>query len=72
MVVVAEQKANIDDYVLEYWNGVEWKKIADGKNADKIKIHRFDRIWTSKLRIRIEHSKETASIAEFQVFNERR
>jgi alpha-L-fucosidase len=72
MIVIAEQKANIDEYVLEYWNGVEWKKIADGKNADRIKIHRFDRVWTSKLRIRIEHSKETASIAEFQVFNERR
>ncbi len=72
MVVVAEQKANIDTYILEYWDGVEWKKVFEGKNEDRIKIHRFDRIWTSKVRIRIEHSKETPSIAEFQVFNERR
>jgi len=72
MIVVAEQKANIDTYILEYWNGVEWKRVFEGKNEDRIKIHRFDRIWTSKVRIRIEHSKETPSIAEFQVFNERR
>jgi len=72
MIVVAEQKANIDTYILEYWDGVEWKKVFEGKNEDRIKIHRFDRIWTSKVRIRIEHSKEIPSIAEFQVFNERR
>ena len=72
MIVVAEQKENIDTYVLEYWNGAEWKKAFDGKNEDRIKIHRFDRVWTSKVRIRITHAKETPSIAEFQVFNERR
>lgn len=71
MIVVAEQKPNIDSYVLEYWNGVEWKKIVDGTKTDKIKIHRFDRLWTNKVRIRIEHSKDTPAIAEFQVFNER-
>lgn len=72
MIVVAEQKPNIDAYVLEYWNGVEWKKIVEGNNTGKIKIHRFDRVWTSKVRIRIEHAKETPSIAEFQIFDERR
>jgi len=72
MIVVAEQKVNIDTYILEYWNGVAWKKVFEGKNEDRIKIHRFDRVWTSKVRIRIEHAKETPSIAEFQVFNERR
>jgi len=72
MVVVAEQKPNIDTYILEYWNGAEWKKAFEGKNENRIKIHRFDRIWTSKVRIRIEHSKQTPSIAEFQIFNERR
>ncbi|WP_443947452.1 alpha-L-fucosidase [Pedobacter sp. AW1-32] len=72
MIVVAEQKANIDRYALEYWNGVTWKILFEGKNSERIKIHRFNRVWSSKLRIRIEHSAETASIAEFQVFNERR
>ncbi|MCX2480612.1 alpha-L-fucosidase [Pedobacter sp. MC2016-15] len=72
MIVVAEQKSNIDTYVLEYWNGAAWKKVFEGTNEDRIKIHRFDRIWTSKVRMRISHSKEVASIAEFQVFNERR
>ena len=72
MVVVAERKANIDSYVLEYWNGIAWKTLFEGKNDDRIKIHRFDRIWTSKVRIRILNSNETPSIAEFQLFDERR
>ncbi len=41
MIVVAEQKSNIDTYILEYWNGVEWKKTFEGKNDSRIKIHRF-------------------------------
>ena len=72
MIVVAEQKVTIDAYILEYWNGVEWKKVFEGKNEERIKIHRFNRVWTSKVRIRIEHAKQTPSIAEFQVYNERR
>jgi len=72
MIVIAEQKSNIDKYALEYWNGVNWKILFEGTNSEKIKIHRFDRIWTNKLRMRIGHSGETASIAEFQVFDERR
>ncbi|WP_316831536.1 alpha-L-fucosidase [Pedobacter aquatilis] len=71
-IVIAETKSNIDDYTLEYWNGAVWKKITDGKESSKIKIHRFKRIWTSKVRIRIQHAKEIPSIAEFQIFDERR
>ncbi|WP_421940052.1 alpha-L-fucosidase [Pedobacter sp.] len=71
MVVVTEQKPNINTYALEYWNGVTWNKVFEGKNEERIKIHRFNRIWTSKVRIRILQSKESPSIAEFQVFNER-
>lgn len=72
MIVIAEPAANIDTYVLEYWNDTKWKKIFEGKNENRIKIHRFDRIWGSKVRMRILHSEQAAAIAELQVFNERR
>ena len=71
-IVIAEEKANIDSYILEYWNGTEWTKIFEGNNAARIKVHRVDRFWTSKVRMRIQHARETASIAEFQLFDERR
>jgi alpha-L-fucosidase len=72
LIVVAEEKPNIESYVLEYWNGIGWAKVFEGKNEARIKIHRVSQFWTSKVRIRIKHAKGTPSIAEFQVFNERR
>ncbi|MET1056034.1 MAG: alpha-L-fucosidase [Pedobacter sp.] len=72
MLVVAEKENNVYEYVLECWNGREWKTVFRGLNRDRIKIHRFERLWTSKVRIRILKSVRQASIAEIQVFDERR
>lgn len=71
-VIVAEQKANINKYKLQYWDGTVWKDLFTGTNTDRIKLHRFNRVWGSKVRISIEGYTKTPSIAEFQVFNERR
>jgi alpha-L-fucosidase len=69
-VVVAEQKANITGYTLDYWNGVAWQPLFDGTNGSPIKLHRFGRVWGSKMRIKAYDHQP--SIAEFQVFDERR
>ncbi len=71
-IVVFESKPNISKYKLEYWNGAEWKPIFAGENASRVKLHRFDRVWGSKVRIQMEAYKDAPSIAEFQVFDERR
>jgi len=71
-IVVAEQKANIKSYRLDYWDGAAWKELFNGENLSQIKVHRFNTVWGSKVRIQIETFAETPSIAEFQVFNERR
>ena len=71
-IVIAEEKSNINKYELDFWNGVEWKSLFRGENASKIKLHRFERVWGNKVRIRIDGYKDTPSIAEFQVFDERR
>lgn len=72
MIVVAEEKENINKYELEYWNGTAWKSIVKGEDGSRIKIHRFARVWGNKVRIKIEGYQKTPSLAEFQVFNERR
>jgi alpha-L-fucosidase len=72
LIVVEEEKPNIDSYVLEYWNGIGWTTIFDGKNEARVKVHRVAQFWSNKIRIRIKHAKGPASIAEFQVFNEKR
>ncbi len=72
MIVVAEEKPNILRYQLDYWDGTAWKLLYNGIKADRISIHRFDRVWASKFRVTILNSGTPPSIAEFQVFDERR
>lgn len=72
MIVVAEKQPDIKQYKLEYFQDGQWKTIFSGKNENRIKIHRFDRVWGEKVRIRIETFSSAPSIAEFQVFDERR
>ncbi|MDB5156601.1 MAG: carbohydrate-binding protein [Mucilaginibacter sp.] len=71
-IVIAEQKANINKYKLEYYSAGSWKPILDGDKEGKIKLHRFNRIWANKIRMQITGYKETPSIAEFEVYNEQR
>ena len=71
-IVVAEEKANIQNYSLEYYQDGQWKPIFKGENAGKIKIHRFDRVKGTKARITINSADHQPSIAEFEVYNEKR
>ncbi|MCC8423467.1 alpha-L-fucosidase [Mucilaginibacter sp. UR6-11] len=71
-IVIAESKANINKYKLEYFAGGAWKPILDGEKTGRIKVHRFNRIWANKIRMQILGSENTPSIAEFQVYNEQR
>jgi len=71
-VVVAEQKANISRYKIDYWDGTAWRQLFDGENHERIKLHRFGRVWSNKVRVQITGSDTVPSIAEFQVYNERR
>jgi alpha-L-fucosidase len=72
LIVLAEQKANIKSYKLDYWDGASWTELFKGENLSQIKVHRFQRVWGSKVRVQIETYTSTPSIAEFQVFDERR
>jgi alpha-L-fucosidase len=71
-IVIAEPKANIKSYRLEYFAEGEWKPLLTGDNATKIKVHRFSRVWGNKVRVWIDGYDSQPSIAEFQVYNERR
>ncbi|BAU53564.1 alpha-L-fucosidase [Mucilaginibacter gotjawali] len=71
-ISVAEEKPNISKYRLEYFSNGEWIPIFNGENNKKVKVHRFGRVWGSKVRIWIDKSDHQASIAEFGVYDERR
>ncbi|WP_443936471.1 alpha-L-fucosidase [Pedobacter sp. MW01-1-1] len=72
MIVVAEPKANISAYRLEYNVNGEWKPLLTGNELSRIKIHRFERVWAKKVRILIDKYSSQVQIAEFGIYNERR
>ena len=71
-VVLAEEKANIQKYKIEYWNGTAWVELFEGESREKVKIHRFGRVWGNKVRVEIYRFATPPAIAEFEVYNERR
>ncbi len=74
MITITEKnnKNDIQSYKLEYLHNGKWQTIFSGTKSDVIKIHRFDKVWGNKVRISIEESKGSPTIAEFGVYNERR
>jgi alpha-L-fucosidase len=71
-ISIAEEKANISNYRLEYFSNGVWKPLFNGENSKRIKVNRFDRVWGSKVRMWIDKSERQASIAEFGVYDEQR
>ena len=71
-ISVAEDKANITKYKLEYYENSTWKPLFEGENGKRVKINRFNRVYGSKVRIWIEKSDHQPSITEFGVYDEQR
>jgi alpha-L-fucosidase len=73
MIVVTEANGQnrIEKYRLEYFANNEWRPILSGTDINRIKIHRFNKIWGSKIRILIDKFSDKPSIAELGVYNER-
>ncbi|MFA5328424.1 MAG: alpha-L-fucosidase [Prolixibacteraceae bacterium] len=72
MVTIVDSRRNIKKYRLQYEENGEWKTILTGGSGDKIKMHRFDRVWGGKIKILIDECSGSPAIAEFGVYNERR
>ncbi len=71
-VSIAEDKANISKYVLEYYHDGTWKPVFDGENIKKVKVNRFNGVTGTKVRMRILEFEKQPSIQEFGVYNEKR
>ncbi|MEJ2883477.1 alpha-L-fucosidase [Pedobacter sp. GR22-6] len=71
-VVITMAKANAITYELEYYANNKWYPLVQAKNTERMITQRFDRKWGEKLRIKFLQFRNTPSIAEFGVFNERK
>jgi alpha-L-fucosidase len=74
MIVITElpgRHNSIEKYRLEYFADNEWRPILTGTTLNRIKIHRFDKVWGNKVRILIDEFSNPPRIAEFGVYLER-
>jgi alpha-L-fucosidase len=73
MAVITEPEGHnrIESYRLEYFSNNAWHPILTGTNTNRVKIHRFGKLWGSKIRLLIDKFSDTPGIAEFGVYNER-
>ena len=72
MITITDLQGSIQRYRLLYETDGIWKEICSGDKADKVKVHRFDRVWGNKVKIEIESTRGQASIVEFGVYDEQR
>ncbi|MDR1274731.1 MAG: alpha-L-fucosidase [Odoribacteraceae bacterium] len=71
VVIVENEKPRVKRYRLEYRENGDWKPLFTGENNDRVKIHRFDRVYGDRVRLLVESRSDVPSISEFQVYNER-
>ena len=72
MVTLTEAKKGVQKYRIQYLANEKWTTILEGSNMNTVKIHRFERVWGSKVRILFDDFTENPTIAELGVYNERR
>jgi alpha-L-fucosidase len=72
MVVLTVPHKGIRDYRLQYFAEGAWKDLASGPNDRLVKIHRFDRVWGSRVRVLFPDNGVHPAISELGIYNERR
>ena len=71
-IVLTEAMRGVEKYRIQYFTQQKWVTIVEGSNQHTVKIHRFDRVWGSKIRILFDSFTANPTIAELGVYNERR
>lgn len=71
-ITIVEDKDRIKKYRLEYYVNGQWKPLVSVEEQGLVKVHRFNTVWGSRVRILVDSFSEPPAIAEFGVYNERR
>lgn len=71
MIVMTAGHDGMTGYRLQYFCGGAWKDIASAAQPAKVKIHRFNRVWGSRVRVLFPDNGVQPAVAELGVYDER-
>lgn len=71
-IVLTAGRKGMVDYKLQYFDRGEWKDIKAESSSRTVKIHRFERVWGSRLRVLFPDNGIQPAVAELGVYDERR
>jgi alpha-L-fucosidase len=71
-ISIVETNTYLTDYQIEYYSLGQWKKIPLEQSRKRVKIHRFDQVWGSKVRISINKFTSPPEISEIGIYLEPR
>lgn len=71
-IVITENRPNVSAYTLEYRVNNKWYPLEEGTNEARIKVHRFDRVWGDRVRIKFKSFRRPPAIGEVGIYDERR
>lgn len=60
----------VEKFTFEYWDGKEWKNVAQGTTIGYKRLIKFNSITATKVRLRIEQSRLNPTISEFGLFKQ--
>ena len=58
----------IEKFILDFWNGSEWKLVTEGTTIGDKRLLRFDVVTTDKVRLRILSSRLNPYLAEIGLY----
>ena len=58
----------IEKFELEYWDGKEWKKAAEGTTVGYKRLLQFDAVTADKVRLKIISSRLNPTISEMGLY----
>ncbi len=72
MIVLTVPRKEIGNYKLQYSSEGTWKDLPTTAKEHLVKIHRFDRVWGSQVRVLFPENGPRPAVSELGIYNERR
>ena len=72
MIVLTVPRKEIGNYKLQYFSEGTWKDLPSAAKNQLVKIHRFDRVWGSRVRVLFPENGPRPGVSELGIYNERR